>query len=543
MYNQANDSSQHFALTLVVIVFIVYVQIAKALWHTSQTLLPNGGNDFGMAIGAYNDTIFLLGGYDNARQKQLTQYKVSTQTLTAFGLNTFERNLYGSVQYWTQQDHILYMVDPSTRNSLNTYDMIDKQLTVHWMGITFNNYVGTRSCLSSTPDHLYVSGGLSKYSPYYLLNHLQIVSLSTYEWISSPPSMSTNRSVHACIVHNSYLWVIGGNGHSSVLASIERIEITDITNNEWHFVSDLSLGLTGHGVVAWNDVLYVLGGSSYKIDYFGNAVKLVHSIDATTGAVTLSPHRLPYACVWTSPIIYDNILYVFGSGMGSNRDRWAYYPLAPTPQPTPHPTADPSTQSPTVDPSTHPITRTPTADPSTHPTEEPTDNPLTQTPTVDPSTDPTEEPSFNPIIAAAESTDEPRFIDSQTTNTETPTEKEHASDRQSKENESSTDILLVVILIAIGAIVLVGCCFYMEHRKHVQNNQKMVQKEVQQDAAVVNNKNIIDEDERMENVEDSIDSLYVNKHANQETTTGCTVDGSNQGSTQVRLRTTGLRTR
>eukprot|EP01083_Nonionella_stella_P039137 106446_1 len=60
----------------------------------------------------------------------------------------------------------------------------------------------------------------------------------------------------------------------------------------------------------------------------------------------------------------------------------------------------------------------------------------------------------------------------------------------------------------------------------------MAQEEAQQGAAVVNNNNNIPnnviEDERMDNEEYSIDSLYVNKHANHEATTTHTGDGRNQ---------------
>eukprot|EP01083_Nonionella_stella_P308230 1086590_1 len=122
-------------------------------------------------------------------------------------------------------------------------------------------------------------------------------------------------------------------------------------------------------------------------------------------------------------------------------------------------------------------------------------NGWTATPTNNPTSDPTSDPSNGPTID----------VTVKGTNDKDPTQP-------AKENEPSTDILLVVlivvVLILIGAIGLVGCYFDIERRKRVQDNQTMVQKEVQQGAAEVNNNNvpsdIIEEDERMDNEEDSI---------------------------------------
>eukprot|EP01083_Nonionella_stella_P130371 395645_1 len=160
-------------------------------------------------------------------------------------------------------------------------------------------------------------------------------------------------------------------------------------------------------------------------------------------------------------------------------------------------------------------TATPTNNPTSDPTADPTIQP-TIVPTNNPTIDPTSDPSNGPTID----------VTVKGTNDKDPTQP-------AKENEPSTDILLVVlivvILILIGALVLVGCYFfyvYKKRHKRGQNDQTMVQNEVQQGAAEVNNNNvssdITEEDERMDNEEDSIDSLYINKGDNQEQTTGTT---------------------
>eukprot|EP01083_Nonionella_stella_P221985 792541_1 len=153
--------------------------------------------------------------------------------------------------------------------------------------------------------------------------------------------------------------------------------------------------------------------------------------------------------------------------------------------PTTYPTSNPTSSPTSPYPSNPTIFPTSTSLPSVHPTQP------TRTPTSSPSDVQTPSPS-------ASSTTPPTVHPAVST-----TENEDTNDRDStqpaKENEASNDfVVTAVILILIGAMALVaiGCGFYIWRRKRVQNNQKMVQKEVQQDAAVVNNKNIIDEDER-----------------------------------------------
>eukprot|EP01083_Nonionella_stella_P141106 434141_1 len=358
---------------------IICIHIVKAVWITpSDPLMPYADDE--MAIGAYNDTIWLIGGYK--QRKQTTQFKVVTQTFTNFEANALSSSIRGHSQYWSQQNHIIYLIDPITGNSFCIYDLMNNQFTSNWMDITFSTNVGYRGCLSSTPQHLYVSGGYNGQWH----NILQIVSLSSYEWVNSPPNMNVNRSSHACIVHNNYLWAIGGFDGSSKLKSIERVFVPDITNNEWILSSDLSTRLSALRVVEWYDTLYVVGGW----DSYDDRVDMMHVIDGNTGDVSLSPDSLPFIGRWISPIIYDDILYAFG-GMGSPRDKWAYYPLPQIPSHPSTVTPDPS-NIPTQTPSKAPI-KVPSDGPSKAPTVIPSEAP---TPAPIPAPNPTKKPTPNP---------------------------------------------------------------------------------------------------------------------------------------------------
>eukprot|EP01083_Nonionella_stella_P285031 970244_1 len=184
----------------------VSVHIANASWTTSTNLLIH--SDDQMSIGVHNDTIWLIGGRDFPTQ--LTQYKVRTQTMTNFGDNALTASIKGYGQYWTQQNHMVYIIDQSTGNSLCTYNMITNQFQSNWMSITFNTYVGDDGCLASDAQYLYVTGGEDGNA--LGLKTLQMLSLSTHQWTTSPPNMNVGRKYHACIVHNTYLWAMGGTG-------------------------------------------------------------------------------------------------------------------------------------------------------------------------------------------------------------------------------------------------------------------------------------------------------------------------------------------
>eukprot|EP01083_Nonionella_stella_P141108 434144_1 len=345
-----------------------------------------------MAVGSYNDSIWLIGGgYDS---KQSTEFKVNTQIFTNYRDDALSSDVRGHGQFWSQQDHVIYIIDKNTGNSFCIYDLMNNQFTSNWMNVTFSANVGDKSCLSSTPEALYVTGGLNSSSGY-SHNILQIVSLSSLIWVSSPPNMNMVRRNHACIVHNNYLWAIGGFS-SDYLKSIERILITNIMNNEWMPTSDLSTELYALRVVARYDTLYVIGGWKY-----GGAVDIIHLIDANTGLVNVSSDPLPYPTAYSSPIIYHNIFYVFGGIRVTYEpmNRWAYYPLPPIPQPTSHP-SDPShmpslatlfpsnipTVIPTGIPTFHPRSFAPTTPRTDNPSNIPTVIPISRISTLEIST-------------------------------------------------------------------------------------------------------------------------------------------------------------
>eukprot|EP01083_Nonionella_stella_P315287 1138506_1 len=77
----------------------IYVKSITAEWTLLNTL-PLSDDE--IAAGAYNGTIFLLGGFSH--QQQTTEYSVSTGTFSNPDETALSQTILGGGQYWTQQD-------------------------------------------------------------------------------------------------------------------------------------------------------------------------------------------------------------------------------------------------------------------------------------------------------------------------------------------------------------------------------------------------------------------------------------------------------
>eukprot|EP01083_Nonionella_stella_P158973 518025_1 len=365
------------------LVIVINIKHTYSAWVVPSQDFPR--NDDEICVGSYNGKIFIIGGYDYP--SSLLEYDPTTQTFTDHGFNGLSGvQSGGDGQFWTQQGSILYMIrDRQNPSSFNTFDMSLNLFTTDWKGITFPVAVD-EACLASTETFLYVLGGT--------LDVLQILSLSTYTWLSNPPSMIDTREKHACIVHNGFLWTFGGRAPTgNALNRNERIEITDITQKTWNSIDPLTCGVEYTRAVALHNVIYIIGGQKSS----DNELDLVHFVDANSGAVALSDDRMPWVGEWQAPIMVDGTIYNFGGYRGDTRE-WSYYPIIsvtnnPT-APTKYPSAAPITASPTPHPTASPVT--------TAPTEHPSASPSTTSPTEHPSAAPTTRPTVPPLLTCGQ---------------------------------------------------------------------------------------------------------------------------------------------
>eukprot|EP01083_Nonionella_stella_P172780 593999_1 len=361
-----------------------------------------------MAVGSYNHTIFLIGGF--AHPQQTTEYNVITETFININETALSQNIYGGGQYWTQQDDIMYIIffdkDGTNEDSLTIYNMTNRQITDNWM--SFPKQVTFYGCLASIEGYLYVTGGIKGVV---VNNDLQILDLFTFKWLSDTPNMRHPRYYHACVVHNHYLWVFGGiktkaydDSNPDTMSSNERISIANIEQSVWDDkIQSLTINLAALRAIGSQDIIFVIGG--WSVDYY----QILHLIDASTGAVTLAENELaiPLPNAWCAPIIYNNILYLFGGFRSTGDNYWAFYPIwtfDPTITPTEYPTIGPSnapsqypTMKPTYEPSQYPTiepTNVPSQYPSQYPSVEPSNSP-SQFITIEPTNVPSQYPTFS----------------------------------------------------------------------------------------------------------------------------------------------------
>eukprot|EP01084_Bolivina_argentea_P232893 392402_1 len=98
-------------------IFIQTVIILDANWISGgSTLYPS----YNFAVGSYGDAIFLIGGlsFTNFVQRHVVQYEINGDQFTHVkSLLEEDEDIFGSGQFWTQQNEILYTIRPTISDS------------------------------------------------------------------------------------------------------------------------------------------------------------------------------------------------------------------------------------------------------------------------------------------------------------------------------------------------------------------------------------------------------------------------------------------
>ena len=117
--------------------------------------------------------------------------------------------------------------------------------------------VNRRACLTSSLDNINVVGGRSSVDPY-ALNTVQILSISTMQWINGP-SMLIPRRLLSCVINptnSSSLFAVGGLNGTIRLSSIERVDLLGFTS---HFVGNLTEGASYTTSIVYDERVFILG--------------------------------------------------------------------------------------------------------------------------------------------------------------------------------------------------------------------------------------------------------------------------------------------
>eukprot|EP01083_Nonionella_stella_P058856 154085_1 len=364
-----------------------------------------------MALGSYNDVVFILGGYSTevSISKQVVQYSATNKNFTDPG-KRLNYNVWGGGDFYTQIDNTVYFLSTSGSN-LNTFDMANRVYTSSWKSVSTS--VSYTSCLTSASisniDYIYVVGGYGS-TP---LSKVQVLKTSTMQWLSGIPSMITRRNRLSCIVDPStlHLYAIAGkNGagtnSASYLKTIEKVSVNNMAQNQWQFTSStLTQPAIGARSILHDERILIIGGRYFDGNGKGiTYLDIIHVIDPQTDTVTLPYASLPRGVAQAAAVIVNNNLYIFGGNDCPNQIDYCYgayddymiLPLRTSSSSPTHPTNTP----------THPPTKQPTALPSKSPamptnipTLKPTSNPTTLPPTYTPSLLPTNSPTLIPTTS------------------------------------------------------------------------------------------------------------------------------------------------
>eukprot|EP01083_Nonionella_stella_P217551 781017_1 len=318
-----------------------------------------------MAVGAYNDTIYLIGG--KIQSRRATAFNWKTDTFSSIVPNPLiETQVFGYGQFWTQQQHLLYLI--ALNDQIGMYNLATNVFTSELTAIPVS--ITRYGCLASQYQHLYVVGGFNSINR--SLNQVHILNTETLQWANAP-LMNDPRDNSACIVSNDYLWVFAGywNQLSLHLTTNERIHVPKMMNNSWHYVDPLLEPTTTARCVSWNDVIYIIGGQDSA-----RSLYIVYLMDMESGSI-VDFQPLPYPNSQSAPIIANSNLYVFGGWRdhitGDLSSECVYFPL-PSSDPSRYPTIVPSptTASPTTPSPTTPSPTTPSTSAPLLPTLPPT---------------------------------------------------------------------------------------------------------------------------------------------------------------------------
>ena len=126
----------HRMSVLICVLFI----IAESQWVRRYNNIPQARQ--GMVVGAYNQTISLLGGYKPLNRELIT-YNISDNTFAIANLSELLPNqtiTYGASQYYTAVNEIIYMADS---DYLSIYNMQTNTYIQQWQSLPVAGYSQT----------------------------------------------------------------------------------------------------------------------------------------------------------------------------------------------------------------------------------------------------------------------------------------------------------------------------------------------------------------------------------------------------------------
>eukprot|EP01083_Nonionella_stella_P225446 801495_1 len=313
------------------------------LWTQSLTLLPTA--TYGQAIGYFNHTISILGGY--ADNMQLVHYDILSDQMT---IGTyFNHSVYGGSQFYTQIEEKLYY---ERSYELHVFNLKTKQYEGQISTVPSPDFY---TCVASQSPFIFVPAGGNTGNEF---DQLNVFNLSSEQWLNSTllPTLNIGRTSCSCSANNNKLYVIGGYGGSGYQKTIERLlfgeDLSSIYTEDYVYIQNLSWPLIGPRAVVYGHDIVIFGG--LREDNLW--IKTIHVIDSVTDTVRTSGSA-KYEETAGAAVIVEGVAYIFGgfsvvnisTGTHGSLNTFQYvnFPetLAPSSSPTSAPSAPSSTPS------------------------------------------------------------------------------------------------------------------------------------------------------------------------------------------------------
>lgn len=269
---------------------------ADQWWNYEQPTFPAN-----MAVGSYNQSLFLLSGEDNGTPS-FYQYNINQNTFMDHTSNVISTTITGSAQYFCQINHILYMISPSA--TFYAFDMKNLIFDGYWNNINIPSDVATNACLATDTLHLFVIGGDNRYT--------KILNISGLNWINGA-DMRRSRYDHGCMYHpeRQEIYVVGG--YSNALSSWERILKPDVfdNGNQYTLYNNLQWPTANIFIVWYSDYILIVGDSSCESGGVNcRSIQMINCIDTTTSTPSGVTYDLQFGSAQTGPAgikAYDRI--------------------------------------------------------------------------------------------------------------------------------------------------------------------------------------------------------------------------------------------
>jgi N-acetylneuraminic acid mutarotase len=160
--------------------------------------------------------------------------------------------------------------------------------------------------------YLYVIGGGTDFPNFF--NDVQYAKINANGTIGSwntTTQFTTARFGHTSVVHNGYVYVIGGHDGSNYLNDVQYAKINaNGTVGTWNSTTPFTTGRAGHTSVVHNGYVYVIGGVDVS-NYLNDVQYAKINADGTVGPWNSTTSFVTERSSHTS-VVHNGYVYVLG---------------------------------------------------------------------------------------------------------------------------------------------------------------------------------------------------------------------------------------